>query len=223
MEENITPSQPIETPVKPAKSWLKIVLFSILGLILATGLVFAGIQIGKKQTPSSTAQPSQIVPTPTLSKAIDWKTYKSKNYKIEFKYPQDYQISENSLQLEIHAPVSKCNPKIIWNIEEYEFMREMEIFVREKYLSLDEALEKEGGVQRGWERADSDFNGKKAYKLIESAEMITPRTRYLIATSAQKLIEIESFSFSTIDEGNCAPSLSNKDPYEILSTFKFLE
>jgi len=47
MEENMVQDQPIEIPVKPAKPWLKIILFLVLGLVLAGGLVWAGMQIGK--------------------------------------------------------------------------------------------------------------------------------------------------------------------------------
>lgn len=83
---------------KPAKPWLKIVLFSILGIIIATGLVFAGyklaqirqVQPGPQPTPTpesvSTPTPT-IVVTPTPDPTADWKTYTNSKYGYQFKHP----------------------------------------------------------------------------------------------------------------------------------------
>lgn len=102
MEENIAQVQPIETPPTPPKPWLKIVLFSILGLFLLAGAVFAGYFLGRKsisprellisptpivtQTPVVENQPS---PTPeaTIDETKDWKTYRNEKYGFSFKYP----------------------------------------------------------------------------------------------------------------------------------------
>lgn len=47
MEEKISETQSVDVPVKPKKPWLKIVLFSILGLVSVGGLVFAGYKLGQ--------------------------------------------------------------------------------------------------------------------------------------------------------------------------------
>lgn len=65
VEENILKTQPDEVQIKPTKSWLKIVLFSLLGLSFAAGLVFAGYKLGKKQ-----AQPEVFLPPPTPTPSV---------------------------------------------------------------------------------------------------------------------------------------------------------
>lgn len=70
IKENIPADQPLPqtTPlVPPSTNWLKLLLFTILGLIVIVGSVFVGIQIGKNQAPLQqpiTIQPS-IVPSQT--------------------------------------------------------------------------------------------------------------------------------------------------------------
>jgi len=113
MEENISPTQPVtETEPKPAKRWLKIALFAVLGLVLAGGLVFAGVQIGRKQaqvvsqpisaprviatpTPTGVVIPTQeaivtprSIPTPTPDPTANWKTDSTAG--ISFKYPPNW-------------------------------------------------------------------------------------------------------------------------------------
>lgn len=60
------------TPTPPLTNWSKILLFALLGLIVITGSVFAGIQIGKNQTSiqqpavvQQTISPTQTVPSQT--------------------------------------------------------------------------------------------------------------------------------------------------------------
>jgi len=115
VEENIVQNQIInqatEIQSQPAKPWLKIVLFSVLGVGLVGGLVLAGIQIGKRQTqvtspptptPSLIATPTPIAviptqiplptstPMPTLTPGptANWKTYSAAG--ISFKYPPNW-------------------------------------------------------------------------------------------------------------------------------------
>lgn len=108
MEENISQVQPVEAPLKQPKPWLKITLFSILGLVLAGGLIFAGIQIGKRQVvpfsvsptpvPSSVVTPVSAPPatptsisltTPTIDPTANWKTYTDEKLGVSIKYPSD--------------------------------------------------------------------------------------------------------------------------------------
>lgn len=102
-------------PTLPSTNWSQVLLFTILGLIVVAGSVFAGIQIGKTQTPiqqpitaqptvlptqaitSPTVIPTQIVTptvsltaTPTIDPTANWKSFTSVNYGFAVKYPQDW-------------------------------------------------------------------------------------------------------------------------------------
>ena len=113
IQPNIPPVQPLPqtaAPVStsPSTNWAKILLFTIIGLIIVTGSIFVGIQIGKNQTPTKqsitpqpTAIPTQtaISPTvqPTASPATNptanWKTYTNSEYKFSFMYPADWKLN----------------------------------------------------------------------------------------------------------------------------------
>lgn len=69
-QPNIPPVQPIpQASIPPSTNWFKIMLFVILGLIISTGLVFAGIQLGKKQLKilSTANNLTAITPSPIIS------------------------------------------------------------------------------------------------------------------------------------------------------------
>ncbi len=58
--------QPVlQSPVPPSTNWLKFLLFTLLGLVLAVGLVFAGVQIGKNQIENCQATVTQPTTLPT--------------------------------------------------------------------------------------------------------------------------------------------------------------
>lgn len=109
MEENIAQYQPTEIQNQPEKRWLKIGLLALAGLLLAGGLVWAGYQLGQRQTQpprSLIPAPPTFTPTfmplstptlppePTLSpdETAGWKTYSSINYGFQFKYPTRYSL-----------------------------------------------------------------------------------------------------------------------------------
>jgi hypothetical protein len=107
---------------------LKIILFSLLGVILVGGLVVAGFQVRKSQqqvlitltpTPSLSIIPTEpITPTPTLKPAstiafdqtADWKTYTNTKHNFSVKYPIDWTVKDVfdptealSLVMELHT------------------------------------------------------------------------------------------------------------------------
>ena len=92
--ETVAEIQPVVE--KPAKPWLKIVLFSILGIVLAAGLVFAGYKFGQKQAqsgPKPTPTPVAVA-TPTPQPSVDWKTHIIDLYNLEITLPSAWTIQE---------------------------------------------------------------------------------------------------------------------------------
>ncbi|MDP3998337.1 MAG: hypothetical protein Q8P89_01835 [bacterium] len=64
IQPNTPPVQPqlqSSTPIIPSTNWSKILLFMVLGLVIVSGSLFVGIQIGKNQKPNQ--QPIAAQPT----------------------------------------------------------------------------------------------------------------------------------------------------------------
>lgn len=119
IQQNIPPIQPLpQVPVTPSANYSKLLLFTMLGLIVVTGAVFAGIQIGKNQktrqqpiTEQPTILPTQVVvnpttipttiwptePNPSINPTADWKTYANTKFNYEIKYPEQFIISETGM------------------------------------------------------------------------------------------------------------------------------
>ena len=100
MPEEIVPTEEsqkeeIPTPVeeKKEKRWLKPLLFSILGIVLAIGLVFAGYKLGQRSIyPEPVEGPTptpKVVVTPPSDLTANWETYRDYQLKYEFRYPPD--------------------------------------------------------------------------------------------------------------------------------------
>lgn len=117
MQEQTMPSTatPFETNPdeiqnhESAKNWTKPIVFSLVGVLLAAGLVFAGINIGKNQQSEQqpvlaqpTALPTVIATNPTalpsptaepnltIDPAADWKIFEGELF--TFKYPGEFQV-----------------------------------------------------------------------------------------------------------------------------------
>ncbi len=116
MEENIIQPQPsVDIAPNPTKPWLKIALFSVLGLVLAGGLVFAGIQNGKisnlnppageqisksqlkiqnlklTRAPKATSAPTFPPENISFSNTItNWITYTNSQFGYAVKYPPNF-------------------------------------------------------------------------------------------------------------------------------------
>ncbi len=109
MEEGIIENQPElkQTPVAVEKKKinpLTIVILLIVILLVGVGGVYAGMQLGKEQTPTSiptqVAQPtlSVVIPTTSASTEItDWKIAIDNEDKGSFKYPKDWYYSNGIL------------------------------------------------------------------------------------------------------------------------------
>lgn len=120
-----TPESVVEKKEKP---WLKPLLFSILGIILAFGLVFAGYKIAQlKQvqlqpgpqptpTPESVSTPTPtIVVTPTPDPTADWKTYTNSKYGYQFKHPLGWIFKAEIVSDEI-KPLYVIRENVLSNI-----------------------------------------------------------------------------------------------------------
>ena len=114
MEENTVQGQTVqstEVQTQLSNPWLKIALLAVLGLVLAGGLVFAGMQIGKSsklksqkskiqlktqnltptQPPVATSSPTfQPESTPLLDETAGWKSYTNEKYGYSMKYPPEF-------------------------------------------------------------------------------------------------------------------------------------
>jgi len=111
MKENSVENQLAKVQDHPEKHWLKIALFSLLGLALIGGLIFAAIKIGVPNKPWERActEEAKICPdgsavgrmgpncefAPCPTQAIadetaNWKTYSNEEYNFEFEYPSNW-------------------------------------------------------------------------------------------------------------------------------------
>lgn len=109
------PVQPLSqtpAPVLSPKNRLKIPLFILMGLMIITGSVFVGIQIGKNQMPNQqpaaiqpAATPTQIAvnpitlsitPTPAINPVTKWKIYTNNKYGFSIEYPDPVIVDEKT-------------------------------------------------------------------------------------------------------------------------------
>ncbi|MBM3282832.1 hypothetical protein FJY90_01135 [Candidatus Gottesmanbacteria bacterium] len=115
MEENISQDQIVGHQNQAKKPWFKIVLFTVLGLVLVGGLVFAVFRIGSQTSPKERAcsTEAKICPDgsavgrtgpncefascPTQAakdETANWKTYKNTKYGYSIKYPDGWEYLE---------------------------------------------------------------------------------------------------------------------------------
>ena len=124
--ETVPPPVPVATnpqPLPPSRKANKfpLIFLVLLGLILAGGLVYAGIQIGKKQLPGGLVQipidngPVGIELSPTPDVTSGWKTFLDPEKKLQFSYPADYSLTSRGSSYWL------LNRKINWYISKYSF------------------------------------------------------------------------------------------------------
>jgi len=110
------PQNQTSVPNPRPTNWLRILLFTVLGIAVIAGSVLAGIQIGKSQTSNQQSvviqpniSPTQVAvnptglsvtPSPTTDPTVDWKTYINNNFGFSVKYNPAFNPNEvaNSIQ-----------------------------------------------------------------------------------------------------------------------------
>lgn len=76
----------------PVKNIFKVVPFVLIAIFFGAGLVFAGIEIGKKQIFPTSVSNTNATPKPIVSpsdETANWKTYTNEEYEFEIKYPSE--------------------------------------------------------------------------------------------------------------------------------------
>lgn len=124
-QQSINPIQPIiQNSTTATRNWYKILLFILFGLIISAGLIFAGMQIAKKQTPNQQQltenpiiSPNQTIisPTvlPTTNIMANWQKYSNPTWEYSLQYPQgtftrcDY---DNDAYVGFFQPSFDCGP-----------------------------------------------------------------------------------------------------------------
>ena len=102
--QETTVAPEINIKPKTKNNFFKIFLLVILGLLILAGAVYAGMNIGKKQTPPEITPPVAEV-FPTSDPTAGWETYKNTKFNFSFMYPseliyvydQSDQYSENGI------------------------------------------------------------------------------------------------------------------------------
>jgi len=146
MEENIVQGQPEEIKNSSAGAWPKVALFSVLGLVLVGGLVFAALKIGVPTKPQQkacsaeakicpdgsavgrTGPNCEFAPCPapaTKDETASWKVYTSTKHKITFKYPASwYTLSEDLKIMDgtVVVSFSTSDPKLGGNLSGIEIV-----------------------------------------------------------------------------------------------------
>lgn len=88
---------------KNSKGFVHLVL--IIGIVLV-GIVGIGYFVLKGGQVRTSSQQGFATPTPFAPDIYmsNWKTYRSEEFGIEFKYPEGWEVSESSLEIQISEP-----------------------------------------------------------------------------------------------------------------------
>jgi hypothetical protein len=235
VEENIVQDHLAEIQSQPEKPWLKIALFSVLGLVLVGGLIFAAVKVGVPSKPQPkacsteakicpdgsavgrTGPNCEFAPCPnqvTQDETADWKTYENSYFRI--KVPSSYTYEEKSLA------ISKDYPNILSYVE---FKTEdgfINIAVANNYKKL--TLENALGSGPMLSYVQDFLVGKEIQKIVVDdipAIMVKDIPTGMAGTGADLIIIRNQNIYQIV----LSPRLkSNKQVFDqILSTFKFLE
>jgi len=204
---------------KPVKSWFKIVLFSILGIILAAGLVFAGYKLAQLKQVKPGPQPTPtpvVVATPTPDPTANWKTYTNTKYGYLVKYPEDGEVVSAKLSEVDMDQEEFSSPQLL--IDNRTAALNVVIYENRQNLSLSEFAQtifKEDVISQ-----KSIIIGE-----ISGYEMVVrgadTDNRYIFLGKDKLILEI---FFPTADNPNDAKAKEHFDIFNLmLSTFKFSE
>ena len=232
MEEKTLPELPAE---KPRKDWLKIIVFSLVGIIILSSIFYIGYWYGVNQ--SATEAPKSAIPTPTLTvlstptptpvvkdEIFGWKTYRNEKYGYLIKYPDDWEkVSEEE---EKRRGLPETHDSIELKLEDIcKPILDVETITDYK-LSLEEFIqERKDG--RYYEKIYSEeeilIDGIRGYEIVALA--VREWNPYIIA---KDIFFIKNNMFYTLSfEDWCIEKLEQSKSQQIfnqiLSTFKFLD
>jgi len=224
-EEILETQQTAEPMVEPKlRNWPKIILTAVLGFGLLFGAAYAGYWYGtesaqlksqiSKPQPKAQTHPtptSEATPSPTQNPVVeggtkDWKTYKSDEYRIEFKYPSMFTQKETVDMIYLESTPQKYTVSFAVDyfdniIEEIRKLSEEEARQQSRSFLVSEVEHKLGVGQ-----------------LIQGEKLIVRRFLDSGGSYDEEIIYFKgknhSFAIQTSDK---------KFGDQILSTFKFLD
>lgn len=201
----------------PAKNIFKIVLFVFLAVILGTGLVFAGIKIGKKQI-SPTSMPNTSVNTesimPVSNETLNWKTYTGRTVdglSFSFQYPATLSYGNSPFQYCLSKPATNSGYGPIPNCMSFDI------------IGKKDSQDTINGLSPGSKTVS--IAGHKSYQIIEDKPPSGMAGRIYITTfldnSDVPIIGLIAYIGVPSDTKNSLDRLTTLFD-QILSTFKFL-
>jgi len=218
-----------EVPEETEKRWVKPLIFSILGLLVAAGLVFGGYKLAQiRQVQLQPTPTPVVVPTPTPEPTADWKIYTNTKYGYSIKYP-----SEWTVEAMVGIPVETFEEPVISGPPNADIQGQMfiEVRLKDERNTPKEAFEKErslGGILETITEETTTFAGYDAYKTTVRYKQ--EGYKYGVVTKAIYLIKDDYLHKIFYSEWHRAKDIQSLDDWTIgatfdlmLSTFKFLE
>ena len=230
--------QPIQPPVQipdfqPKQNYLKTIIFSVLGIILLTSIVFLYQQNQKlqKQVLNQRVSPTIKVPSPTSKttssisltpdETTGWKTFSDELSEVQFKYPTEYITSKYTV--DGNRVVGVAEIKIIGeDLGPEPALITVSYWNNQNLLSLadfQKNIDAEGGMiyvlyDQSKEIASQATIGNKTGYYIQKSNCEPFTCSKYVISSGNKIFEIKLFPSS-----NKHLNVIN----QILSTFHFLK
>lgn len=227
-ESTITSEVPGVTPVMEQKKrpLFKIIILLIVLLLSGAGLVFAGMEIQKRQTNTQPTPAPDLYPEQGRSATAEWETFSS-SFGYSLKTPQNFEVT--GVGMELNAPESKNAIRIFPKSDEPLKGPHMNIVVFVDSKKTLQVLAKENfdlninhpGIPASIkeEIKESTFLGNKSYEYtFQNKGVVTPSEEYSGYEGRYKFIWVEN-------SGKQFMIMYTKTSEfdQILSTFKFLE
>lgn len=231
ISQEINPEpQPVIPPVpeiipKSQGNRLKIVLFSVLGVLVLAGVVFGAYKFGQKQ-----AQPAltpEAIPTPILDPTANWETFTS-NFGYSLRLSPDMQVGETGFGY--GAPESAEGIRIYSSdsLEPLHAPHMTIIVIPNPQLTLEQAaqdnyyknINHKGMPATSIESVhENSFLNEKSYEYtLKNKALVTPHEEYISYEGEYRVIWTER-------NGKLFAIFFTKTPQFnlMLSTFKFLD